>query len=176
MDQLLMRRRTLTDLPPIPALPEGFSLREYREGDMQALAEVFKSAYADENWTADQVRAKLIDAPEVKKIYVIAQGDRPVATTSVRVLPDRFPGAGYVHWVAVDPSVQGQRLGYIVVLAALHEFARMGLNEAVLETDDDRLAAIKTYQNLGFEPEHRDVLHMDRWAKVAADLLAAVNL
>ena len=42
-----------------------------------------------------------------------------------------------------------------LVLAALYEFARMGLTDAVLETDDDRLAAIKTYQNLGFQPEHR---------------------
>src|SRR5437764_15157963 len=125
MDQLLMRRHNLDDLPPIPALPEGFGLREFREGDIPALAEVFKSAFADANWTPDQVRAKLVDAPEVKKTFVITHDDRPVATTSVRVLPERFPGSGYVHWVAVDPQYQGQRLGYVVVLASLHEFAHM---------------------------------------------------
>lgn len=176
MDQLLMRRRGLDNLPQMPALPEGFALREYQEGDLEALAEVIGRAFEDENWTPDQVRAKLVDAPEVKKVYVITHNGRPVATTSVRVLPDRFPGSGYVHWVAVDPEYQGQRLGAAVVLAALHKFRRMGLKDAVLETDDDRLAAIKTYQNLGFQPEHRNELHIERWAKVAADLLAAVNL
>lgn len=107
---------------------------------------------------------------------MIAYDGKPVATTSARLLPDRFPDSGYVHWVAADPAHQGHRLGYIVTLATLYEFARMGCKDAVLETDDDRLAAIKTYQNLGFKPEHRNALHIERWAKVAADLLAAVNL
>ena len=176
MDQLLMRRHNLEGLPPMTELPAGYTLREYREGDEDPLANVLRAAFADENWTPAQFRAKLVDAPDVTKTFVITEGARPVATTSVRLLPDRFPGSGYVHWVAVDPAFQGQRLGYILVLAALHEFARMGCKDAVLETDDNRLAAIKTYQNLGFQPEHRDPPHMDRWAKVAADLLAAVNL
>jgi mycothiol synthase len=176
MDQLLMRRHDLNNLPPMPALPPGYSLREFREDDAPALARLFKAAFGDENWTPDQVRERLVTAPEVQKVFVVTHGDQPVATTSVRVLPERFPGSGYVHWVAADPEHQGQRLGYVVTLAALYEFARMGLNDAVLETDDDRLAAIKTYQNLGFVPEHRDPLHIERWAKIAADLLAAVNL
>jgi ribosomal protein S18 acetylase RimI-like enzyme len=176
MDQLLMRRHNFDNLPPMPELPPGYVLREYQEGDLDGLAALLRSSFADENWTPQQAREKLIAAPDVRKTYVIAFEGRPVATTSVRVLPDRFPDSGYVHWVAVDPEHQGQRLGYIVTLAALQEFARMGLKDAVLETDDDRLAAIKTYQNLGFEPEHRNELHIERWAKVAADLLAAVNL
>jgi len=176
MDQLLMRRHGLDDLPPLPELPEGFDLREYGEGDLDALATVLQSAFANENWTPQQVRAKLVDAPDVTKTLVIAREGRPVATTSVRVLPDRFPGSGYVHWVAVDPAYQGQKLGYAIVLAALYEFRRMGLDDAVLETDDDRLAAIKTYQNLGFRPEHRNALHIERWAKITSDLLAAINL
>jgi len=176
MDQLLMRRHNLSDLPPIPELPPGYELREYREGDLPGLAMLLKSAFTDKGWSEDQVRQKLVDAPDVKKTYVIADGDNIIATTSARVLPERFPGSGYVHWVAVHPDRQGQRLGYAITLAVLHEFARMGLKDAVLETDDNRLAAIKTYQNLGFEPEHRNKLHIDRWAKVAADLLAAVNL
>jgi mycothiol synthase len=176
MDQLLMRRPNLENLPPIPELPPGYILRETREGDAEALATLLSAAFGDENWTPQQVREKLIDAPDVKKTFIIEFEGRPVATTSVRLLPNRFPGSGYVHWVAADPEHQGQRLGYIVTLAALYEFARMGCKDAVLETEDQRLAAIKTYQNLGFEPEHRDALHMERWAKIAADLLAAVNL
>ena len=176
MDQLLMRRDNLDHLPAMPSLPEGYQLREYAEGDTPALAEVLTSAFDDANWTEDQVRAKLIAAPEVSKTFVVTFEGRPVATTSVRLLPDRFPDSGYVHWVAVHADHQGMRLGYIVVLATLREFARLGCKDAVLETDDNRLAAIKTYQNLGFHPEHRDPLHIDRWAKVAADLLAAVNL
>ena len=176
MDQLLMRRPDLNGLPPLPNLPPGYILREYQEGDLEPLAALMRAAFEDKTWTPEKVRLALIEAPDVKKTFVIAYEGKPVATTSVRILPDRFPYSGYVHWVAADPGHQGQKLGYIVILAALHEFARMGCKDAVLETDDNRLAAIKTYQNLGFKPEHRNERHIERWAKVAADLLAAVNL
>lgn len=176
MDQLLMRRPELTHLPPMPDLPAGYALREFQSGDEDGLAGLLSSAFPDERWTPELVRARLSNAPDVKKIFVIEFGGRPVATASVRVVPDRFPGSGYVHWVGVDPEHRGRRLGYIVSLAALHEFARMGLHDAVLETDDHRLAAIKVYHDLGFAPEHRNDLHIERWTKIAADLLAAVNL
>jgi mycothiol synthase len=176
MDQLLMRRPDLDNLPPMPALPSGYILREYKTSDLEPLAVLMQAAFDDPNWTPEQVRQKLVDAPDVKKTFVIEYEGKPVATTSARLLPERFPDSGYVHWVAADPAHQGQRLGYVVTLATLYEFVRMGCKDAVLETDDHRLAAIKTYQNLGFEPEHRNELHMERWAKVAADLLAAVNL
>lgn len=178
MDSLLMRRHDLADLPELPALPDGLVFREYRETDREPLAAILRSAFADESWTPETVRERLIDAHDVHKTFVVASNDNdsPVATASVRIMPDRFPDSGYVHWVAVDPAYQGKKLGYYVTLACLHDFAARGLHDAVLETDDHRLPAIKTYQNLGFKPEHRDALHIDRWAKVAADLLAAVNL
>jgi mycothiol synthase len=176
MDQLLMRRSTLDSLPPIPPLPPGYTLREYQDGDLEPVARLLSAAFNDENWTPDQVRRKLVDAPDVRKTFVVAYEGAPVAVASVRLLPDRFPDSGYLHWVAVDPAHQGRKLGAVVVLAVLHEFARIGCKDAVLETDDDRLPAIKTYQNLGFRPEHREPMHVDRWAKIASDLLAAVNL
>lgn len=176
MRQLFMRRPTLDDLPPMPELPPGFTLREYKPEDLEPLAALMRRAFEDEQWTPEKLRSALVDAPDVKKIYVIDFGGRPVASASVRLLPDLYPDSGYVHWVAADPDYRGQKLGYIVTLATLYEFARLGCKDAVLETDDHRLAAIKTYQNLGFEPEHTHESHIARWARVAADLLAAAGL
>ena len=171
-----MRRRHLNDLPSLPELPSGLILREYRDGDLDYLAEVLREAFQDEKWTTEETRLRLIDAPEVKKTFVIEDSGRAVATTSARIDPERFPESGYVHWVAVKPEFQGRNLGYILTLAALHAFVAMGCKDAVLETDDHRLAAIKIYKSLGFEPEHHNDIHIDRWAKVTADLLASVNL
>ena len=176
MSQLLMRRSRLDDLPPIPSLPPGFTLRNFQPEDLEPLAALLQRAFEDPSWTPEKVRQTLVDAPDVKKIYVIDHDGRPVATASARLAPDRFPGSGYLHWVAVDPQYQGQRLGAIVSLAVLHEFARMGCQDAVLETDDHRLAAIKIYQEMGFEPVHLDESHILRWAQIASDLLAAANL
>ncbi len=176
MQQLLMRRPNLDALPEIPPLPPGYVLREYQPGDLEPLAALMRIAFEDPQWTPEKLREALIDAPDVKKTFVIVYEGVPVATASARLLPDRFPGSGYVHWVAADPAHKGQRLGYIVTLAVLHEFVRLGCRDAVLETDDNRLAAIKTYQNLGFVPENTHESHPERWAEIIARLLAAAGL
>jgi mycothiol synthase len=174
--QLLMRRPNLDDLPEIPPLPPGYVLREFQPDDLEPVAALMRAAFDDPQWTPEKFNAALIEAPDVKKTFVIAYEGTPVATASARLRPERFPDSGYVHWVAVDPAHQGKRLGYIVTLAVLHEFVRLGCKDAVLETDDTRLPAIKTYQNLGFQPEHTHESHPERWAEVIARLLAAIGL
>lgn len=174
MTQLFMRRPTLDGLPPLPVLPSGYVLRPCREDDLDSLAFVLRQAFGDPAWTPDRVRTALIDAPDVPETLVIAHQGVPVATASARQRPEH-PGSGYVHWVAADPAYQGQRLGYIVTLAVLHAFVLMGCRDAVLETDDARLAAIRTYYNLGFRPEHRDETHPARWADVETKLFGGTD-
>lgn len=175
MSQLLMRRPDLNNLPPIPPMPSGYALRDYQEGDLEPLAALLKKAFPEMEWTPEKARESLIDDPTVKRTFVITQNGVPVATASARLAPDKFPGSGYVHWVAADPEHKGLGLGYIVSLAALHEFVRLGCKDVVLETDDHRLAAIKTYQKLGFAPEYAHESHTERWAVILSNLLASAN-
>jgi mycothiol synthase len=109
-------------------------------------------------------------APDVREIFVITRDGVPVATASARLDPDRFPGSGYVHWVAADPAQSGRGLGYAATLATLHAFVALGCRDAVLETDDERLPAIRTYRKLGFAPEFADDTHAARWQAVDAAL------
>ncbi|HLK55252.1 MAG TPA: GNAT family N-acetyltransferase [Chthonomonadaceae bacterium] len=175
MDHLLMRRLDLNDLPPMPELPPGYTLRTYRPDDLEALATLMQAAFEDPKWTPERLREALIDAPDVKTIFVIDYEGKPVASASVRLLPDKYPDSGYVHWVACDPAHRGKGLGYAVTLATLYEFVKLGCKDAVLETDDHRLAAIRVYHRLGFQEEHTAASHLLRWAKIA-DMLAAANL
>lgn len=175
MVHLQMRLPSLEQLPPIPELPSGYVLREYKESDLNGLASVLDRAFDDVEWSPETVRERLIDAPDVKKTYVILHGDTLVATASARILPEEFPDSGYLHWVGVDPDYRGKELGRAVTLAVLHEFVRLGCKNAVLETQDHRLAAIKVYKKLGFEEHHVHESHLLRWAAIA-DMLASVNL
>jgi len=175
MSSLFMRRPNLNDLPPLPALPDGYVLREYEPDDLEGLATLLRSAFNDTEWTIAKVQSDLLDPQDVTKTYVIADAGRIVATASVRVLPEAHPGSGYVHWVAADPTQSGKMLGYAATLATLYEFASMGLKDAVLETDDHRLPAIATYQKLGFVPEERHATHGERWVAVLANLMHAAN-
>ena len=172
MTNLVMRRPNLLNLPTLPALPDGYALREAQPEDTSALAAVLDRAFASDTW--DQARswdearvaATLNEQEGVKQTLVVDFKGRPIATASARLQPDRFPGSGYLHWVAVDPDHQGQRLGFFLSLAILHTFETLGCVDAVLETQDHRQAAIKTYLKLGFLPEYRDEAHRERWAAI----------
>ena len=173
MSQLQMRRHNLAGLPPIPALGEGCSLRRGALADRAGIAEVLAKAFDDATWDADRVQRELFEDECVHGTFIVVFREKPVATASVQIQPDRYPRSGVLHWVATDPEHRGQRLGAAVSLAVLHVFVEMGCRDAVLLTDDERLAAIKTYLGLGFLPEPTDGSHSERWAAVSAALEAA---
>lgn len=175
MSHLTMRRPDLENLPAVPELPVGYGLRLFQETDLPSLAVLMAEAFEDPQWNTERVREALTQSPEVKAVYVIESGDQIVATASARLIPDVFPGSGYLHWMAVSPAHRGKHLGYIVTLATLHEFVRLGCKDAVLETQDERLAAIQIYKSVGFVPEHTHENHPERWGKIA-ELLTAIGL
>jgi len=176
MDNLLMRRPNLFNLPPLPALPEGYALRETQPGDIRAVAAVLDRAFADgfwdeaRSWDEARVAVTLNEQEGVKQTLVVDFRGRPIATASARFQPDRFPGSGYLHWVAVDTDHRGQRLGFFLSLAVLHTLSTLRCADALLETQDHRLIAIKTYLKLGFLPEYQDETHRERWAAIIAAL------
>ena len=114
--------------------------------------------------------AELLDAPDVVRCFVVASGSVPVATASARLVPERFPGAGYLHWVAVHPHHRGRRLGAILSLAVLRHCRDIGCASAVLETDPERLPAIRTYLNLGFRPVPLEPRQRPVWRGILASL------
>lgn len=172
MTQLMMHRPTLSDLPALPSLPPDYGLRLYQPGDLHLLARMLQRAFDDHEWTAARVREQLSHAPDVLATHVIQYRGLPVATGSAQRKLDAPEGSGYLHWVGVDPRHRGLRLGYAVSLAVLHTLQAHGFQAALLLTDDHRLAAIATYQQLGFVPLHTDVTHEPRWAAIQAQLTA----
>jgi len=131
------------------------------------IAQVLQAAFPELEWPESRVEAALINDNTVRTTFAIHQDEGIVATATVRLDP-AFPDSGYLHWVGVLPEHRGKRLGEWVSLAVLHEFTRLGLTDAVLNTDDFRLPAIKTYYRLGFVPEMSHPSHEERWAKIRA--------
>lgn len=165
-----MRRPTLENLPPLD-LPAGFSLRDASIADLPALADLLAAAFPELDWPENKAYSQLFEDLTVKKTLVIeAESGKLAATASARLLPEKYPGAGYVHWVGGSPEFRGRGLGRLVSLAALHEFQKMGCAAAVLDTDDFRIPAIKIYLALGFAPELSDPSHAGRWAALQGKL------
>lgn len=170
---LLLHRPDLSDLAAIPALPNGYELRAFAgEGDLAPLSITLSEAFGDP-WPAERVRTELTEAPDVKAVYVVAWQGEPVATASSRYLPDCFPRSGYVHWVGTRPLHARKGLSAALMARVLQDFVERGYEDAVLETEDFRLSALRLYLKLGFLPvyEVRGEDHRERWAAIFRALL-----
>lgn len=171
--QLLMRRPHLAG-EPVVALPVGYALREATSADDEALAEILTAAFPElDAWTSAIVAERLTAAPDVDAVYVVTHEGTPVATASSRHDHDRFPGTGYVHWVGALPGHTGKQLGSALMDQMLVDFRARGYSDAVLETDDFRLPAIRVYLRHGYVPITEDVKgenHLARWSVVFENL------
>jgi mycothiol synthase len=170
--QLFMRLPELSDLPPAAPLPPGCSLRAAVPVDHASIAEVLSEGFGDA-WDAARVAQEFSAANGVEATYVVVSPAGVIATAAARRMPDRYPDAGYLHYVGARSSERGRRLGEVVTRQVLVHFADAGLNQAVLETDDFRLPAVRTYLRLGFVPEPRAAGDQLRWSKVLRNLTRA---
>lgn len=155
-----------------PRIPAGMAVGIAGLADDAALAALLAPGFPDTGWTATKVREELLEHPLVTHTHVIRADSRIVATASCKDMTER-PETGYVHYVAADPAFAGQGLGAAVTLLVLHEFRRQGKREAILDTDDFRLAALATYFKLGFEPLTVEEGQDERWAAVRTAIRAS---
>lgn len=161
------------DLPQV-AIGEVLrpDLRRATEADAGSLGELMRLAYGEDDWGVERVHRELLDADDVPVTWVVDDDRRIVATASERYLPERFPGAGYLHYVAASPGRAGEGLGRLVTAQVLSQVAARGYHRCVLETDDFRKPALVTYLRLGFVPEYRSEAERLAWSSVFRSLLA----
>lgn len=153
-----------------PAVP---GIRAATDSDGPALARLLTETF-DGSWSVDRVLADLLHAPDVPVTWVLPAGtDYLAATASERLLPETYPGAGYVHYVGVAAAGRGRGLGTAMTLATLAGFAARGLESAVLETDDFRQSAVVVYLRLGFVPTYRSDAETAAWSRVFPTLLGS---
>ncbi|MGH3695262.1 MAG: mycothiol synthase [Pseudonocardiaceae bacterium] len=161
---LLQLRRGLGDPIPARPLPDGVALRAFVPGeDEAAVVAVNGRAFA---WHPEQSR---LDTRELMvletqpwfdpKGFLLAVDpvdpvDRLLGFHWTKVHPD---GLGEVYVLAVDPDAQGTGLGSALTVAGLAHLRDRGAPEAMLYVDADNVAALRTYQKLGFAHHHTDV-------------------
>jgi len=172
--QLFMRHPDLTQLPGPPTLSR-YALRAAdlaNEHERAQLADLLSAGF-DTTWTPEEVARTFSESEGVQATYVATVQNEIVGTASARVLPETYPDSGYLHYVAVRPTERGRHLGAAVTMTVLAHFLSQQLTVAVLETDDFRLPAIRTYLRLGFVPEYRQPEDELRWSLVLRSVLSS---
>jgi mycothiol synthase len=174
---LVLLRPSVDDIP-VRDVPDGYEVRLAVSADEPSIAETLTAAFEPTStqtqvFDVARVRRELTEAPDVDATYVAVWQGRAVATASSRWLPERFPGAGYVHWVGTDPAHKRRGLAGAVLGEVFAHFAKVGRTHAVLETEDHRLPALHSYLRLGFTPvyEVAGEDHRPRWSAIFQQLI-----
>ena len=175
MAQLRMRRPNLENLPPVKP-PEDYGIRHYQPGDEIHWGKIIDASFGGKRTEGD-VRREITERPVFtpEGLFFATYQGQPVGTAcSWKGSPDETK-TGYVHMVGVMPEHQGHGLGYLVSLATLHFLKEHGFQEAMLDTDDQRIPALITYLRLGFEPVLRDDGQRHRWALTFSKFLKSAS-
>lgn len=166
--ELMQMRRTLRDVPEV-VVPDGISIRTYRgASDDAELLRVNNVAFA---WHPEQGGWEQADLDERRGeswfdpegLFLAFENDS--ADDSGQLLGFHWtkvhadePGLGEVYVVGVDPAAQGRGLGRVLTVVGLQHLARRltsddqpdGPPEVMLYVEADNIAAVKTYERLGF--------------------------
>lgn len=165
--QLAMIIEHLRCYPAIP-LPEGYTLRSYQSGDEKPWEKIIIEAFHRSQSFQKKIMQDSYFRPE--RVLFICHFDNPVATACAWHVPSTPKHIGYLYMVGALKAYQGKGLGYAVCQAALNQMVRDQKTSAMLLTDASRLAAIKTYLRLGFQPSP---LHPNQalvWDKILEQL------
>jgi mycothiol synthase len=164
-----MIRSHLDDLPAL-AVPDGYAIRSFQEGsgDDAAWERIITESFQRDNSSFErEIRFQAPFRPE--RVWFATWKGEPVATATAWESPD-WPDSGYLHMVGAVSSHTGKKLGFAVSLASMLQMQREGWKKAVLQTDDFRIPAIRTYLNLGFIPRFVHDNQQQRWLDIAGRL------
>jgi L-ascorbate metabolism protein UlaG (beta-lactamase superfamily)/ribosomal protein S18 acetylase RimI-like enzyme len=134
------------------ALPDGYRLRNFRDSDLPAIAEIYRTTFGHpDTWYARRFATHRLFKPE--RAFVVEFGGRAVATALAWEEGEEVGlKRGLLHFVATHPEHHQRGLGKAVTAAVMHYFTKDGREEVILTTDEHRLRAIRAYRALGFEP------------------------
>lgn len=175
MSQLKMEKNDLDNVPAI-ALPEGYVLRTFHEGDEAGLARIYAASDLGSE-TPEKVRKTILEHPCFKpeRVFVLEHAGGPVGTAAAWVEPNE-PDCGYLHMVGLLPEHRGKRLGAILSIASIQYSRSEGFRRQRLDTDDWRDPALRLYLGLGYYPLFMDNTHPKRWRSIAKKLRCAQAL
>jgi mycothiol synthase len=160
----LWMRLILTDKPPAPDVPNGYSLRTHQPGDDGAWIKLLNTGF--DPWDQDRLD-RMLTRPNprlpLEAIFFITHAEGIVGSACLFLDNGGDELVGELGWVVVNPAHQGRALGKAACLAALRYAWQHRLPSVYLRTEEARLPAIRLYLTLGFAPKMRADTHPERW-------------
>ena len=162
MDKSLPYYRLILKRPagaPLPerALPKGYTLTPFTDGDEADWAEI-ETAVDEFPRAVDALRyfqqsyLPARQEVELRTLFLIAPDGRKVGTVTLWWGYTGLRRDPWLHWVAVRPELQGQGLGKAMVAQALRRFLEIEGDRAIyLPTQTWSSRAVNIYRWAGFD-------------------------
>ena len=168
--ELILKRDTLDYLPEY-SLPEGYRFVFYKPGDRDAWIEIEKEAkefisYAEGLDAWNRYYAGKDSELEQRMVFVEAESGEKVATATAfyNIYGRDTSGAGWLHWVAVKRSHQGNRLSKPLIRYVLELMKDLGYTHAKIPTQTTTWLACRIYLDFGFSPIPQNAVNSrDGW-------------
>jgi len=154
---------------PDIVVPEGYTLRTFKAGDETAFFALMDLV----GWTGwDQ---KELDPWAIRLLpegwFLVTHNETDTLVASAMSLHSvAIKDAGELGWVAGSPQHSGKGLGRLIASAVMNRFLEAKLHTIHLFTETYRLAAIKIYLRLGWEPVLVASDDKEKWKEVCGKL------
>lgn len=156
---------------PRYALPEGYHMRFYRDGDVATWVRIQRAADALSKAAAETFAHYMPGdtAHLARRVMFLVDPSGVDIGTITAWNGDNFDGRdiGLVHWVAIAAEAQGRGLAKPMLSAVLDVLRALGYNDAWLDTNTRRIPALNLYLLFGFEPHPRSDVERAAWRAVA---------
>ncbi len=152
------------DGPPvteIPLAPDGYSFREYQEGDgfEWARMEVDNNDFDTFENAVNYFNKKYCSFPQKLKERFVGIENRDGKLCGIVICWDDDrdgESVSSVHWLVTDPNEQGKGLGVALVKMLIYKFSVLGALPIYLHTQPWSYIAIGIYSKLGFKMLKKD--------------------
>jgi mycothiol synthase len=160
--ELVRPSRVRAEVPPLPA---GYTLRTFRDGDEPGYEALFALAWPDTG-TLDYTRRHALPGG-----FVVVEHDasRRLVASCVAFAPEspeRHPHDGSLGWLVTDPAHARRRLATVAAGTVTNRLLDERYALPWLQTEDDRLVAIRLYLRLGWQPHLYAPGMEERWSAI----------
>ncbi len=150
------RTQTLHDMPTVPPLPHGYTIRPMMEADLEQRIAAHQAAFRSRHLTAAKY-TRVMQSPTYRSdldLVVIAADTTIVAFCTIWL--DMQNGVGVFEPVGCHPDHQRRGLTKIAMQQGLRRLYQLGVQRASVSGWYRNTAATRLYESLGFEAVDRN--------------------
>lgn len=162
--------------PPVPARPEGASVRAFRPGedDEMWLAlnnSIFAGHPENGDWTLEDFEARTRQPWfDPDDLLILEVDDKPAGFHWLKVEEREGEGrVGEVYVIGTLPEYHGRGLGHYLLAEGLAHLSERGVDAVAVYVDQSNERAVALYWSFEFHHHHVDVLYSLALPRAAAE-------